>query len=215
LGQQTKVLDVGCGDGFTIDRVCRGTGKRIDAVDSSLVPSQVKEFGERYRFVNFYSSLDGLATDYDLVTAFDVIEHNADDLAFVESIRQHAASGGHILLTAPAFNRLFGRHDVNLRHYRRYRVAELVRVVEGGGLRVISSGYLFGSLLVCRFLGVWAQRFMGEKRQEGSALTVWRHGDFLTGAVASYLSLENGLMAWAAKFGWKIPGLTAWVLCRK
>ncbi len=215
LGGGSRVLDIGCGDGFTINSVCGGVCGTIDAVDSSLTPELIADFSARYSSVNFHNSLAGLGNNYNLITAFDVIEHNEDDFGFLQSIIEHAASGANILLTAPAFNSLFSQHDVMLKHYRRYNKKELAEVVERAGLRVKCSGYLFGSLLLCRFVMKKFQRVIGSSGAESKGLAAWKYGELLTDLVVSSLSADNYLMLQAAKYGWSMPGLTAWVLCQK
>lgn len=62
---------------------------------------------------------------FDVVCAFDVIEHVADDaLAFKELVRV-CKPNGHILITVPAFMTLWSEHDEINHHFRRYEVSEL------------------------------------------------------------------------------------------
>ena len=56
-------------------------------------------------------------------------------------------SRGLLLLTVPAYEWLWGEHDVRAAHRRRYRVGQLVGVVEASGFEVLHTTY-YNSFLV-------------------------------------------------------------------
>jgi ubiquinone/menaquinone biosynthesis C-methylase UbiE len=58
---------------------------------------------------------------YDLVCAFDVIEHVEDDNLAIHEINRVLKIGGYTFTTVPAFNTLWGDHDVLNHHFRRYK----------------------------------------------------------------------------------------------
>lgn len=82
----------------------------------------------------------------DLVLATDVIEHVAEDGRAVAEIRRVLRPGGTALITVPAFPSLWGLQDVKSHHFRRYRMAPLVRLLESAGL-VIEQRFHFNYLL--------------------------------------------------------------------
>lgn len=61
-----------------------------------------------------------LARTYDIICAFDVIEHLEDDCAALQWIAENLKPGGLFLATVPAHQWFFTQHDVALGHYRRY-----------------------------------------------------------------------------------------------
>jgi SAM-dependent methyltransferase len=73
---------------------------------------------------------------FDAVLASDVLEHIADDAAAVREIARVLRPGGAFIFSVPAHPWLWSAHDVALWHQRRYRRGELVRLLEGAGLRV-------------------------------------------------------------------------------
>jgi SAM-dependent methyltransferase len=75
--------------------------------------------------------------------AFDVVEHIADDLAFVRSIARSLAPGGRFYLTVPAFTALWSHEDNDAGHFRRYTTARLRGVLEKGGFEVEYLTYFF------------------------------------------------------------------------
>jgi hypothetical protein len=59
----------------------------------------------------------------------DVLEHIADDRTAFESLVRLVRPGGRVLVTVPAGQWLFGYHDEQLGHYRRYSRTSLRQLV--------------------------------------------------------------------------------------
>ena len=58
--------------------------------------------------------------EFDLVCAFDVIEHIEDDKKAVEEINRVLKPNAQYFITVPAFQFLWSNHDVVNHHFRRY-----------------------------------------------------------------------------------------------
>ena len=70
---------------------------------------------------------------YDIVCAFEVLEHIHDDKKALEEWVPFVRPGGHLVLSVPAFQERFGAMDTHAGHFRRYSPAELeARLVEAG-----------------------------------------------------------------------------------
>jgi SAM-dependent methyltransferase len=83
---------------------------------------------------------------FDLITAFDVLEHITDDLAALELLRKRLISGGKLALTVPAYQWLWSQHDVVNEHRRRYTKGQLVTKLDRAGWRTLRATY-FNTLL--------------------------------------------------------------------
>ena len=83
---------------------------------------------------------------FDLIVLLDVLEHVDDDGASLSTLHRLVAPAGYLLITVPAFMFLWGRHDVEHHHKRRYVEDDLRRRVEQARLAVEHSTY-FNSLL--------------------------------------------------------------------
>jgi SAM-dependent methyltransferase len=93
-----------------------------------------------------------LAADevFDLVCAFEVLEHIADDTAALGEWLTHVRPGGHVLISVPAHAERFGLADEVAGHYRRYDPATLHSLFADAGLgdiRVVLYGMPLGYLL--------------------------------------------------------------------
>src|SRR5262249_20080130 len=117
---------------------------------------------------------------FDVVLMLDVIEHVADDRAFVARfVAESLAPRGVVLTGVPAWQGLCARHDRALQHVRRYSPAACRALLESAGLAVRASGGVFHTLLVPRALAVAVERVEASFGHDGAApadLGDWRHG---------------------------------------
>jgi SAM-dependent methyltransferase len=83
---------------------------------------------------------------FDLVCAFDVIEHVEDDQRAIDELYRVCKPESHIFLTVPAFMELWSSHDIVNQHYRRYRLPEVKRLFSSLQGKIIFKSY-FNSIL--------------------------------------------------------------------
>ena len=87
---------------------------------------------------------------YDVVCAFEVLEHIADDAGGPGRWVKHVRKGGHVVLSVPEDPDRFGPSDVQVGHYRRYTEESLRELLTGAGLEVPGGqhyGWPLGYLL--------------------------------------------------------------------
>lgn len=87
---------------------------------------------------------------FDLVCAFEVLEHLEDDVAALNEWRTHVAPGGSLALSVPADPRRFGKADEKAGHYRRYTRGALSTALTAAGfsnVRLRNYGFPVGYLL--------------------------------------------------------------------
>jgi len=207
-----KILDVGCGDGFiSMGLFGHLQIKKITAVDINLSDKQMLEFNNSSDQIEYTRKLPDSGS-FDLVLLLDVLEHVKDDANFLSDIvKRYISKGDKVLLTVPAFQSIYGYHDVNLGHYRRYNLRELESLAISGGIKILSSGYLFASLLLPKYF--LCKLFNVGKVSEG--VGQWNGGRYLTYVLNCLLNIDNSLLLFLSRFGIKLPGLTGWVLCEK
>jgi SAM-dependent methyltransferase len=117
--RRPKLLDLGCGTGLFLQR----RGADCEAYGIDLSPEALSYCRERQlRPVALADALRLPIRDaqFDLVTAFDLIEHVDDDHDLVREIWRVLRPGGCLLATVPAHPILWTGHDVSLHHRRRY-----------------------------------------------------------------------------------------------
>jgi SAM-dependent methyltransferase len=125
------VLEIGAGRGAVGSVLARDfdyTGLEPDA--ESFAVARARLGGRVIQAADDEVVLD---RTYDLVCAFEVLEHIEDDVSALERWREHIRPGGSLLISVPADRKLFGASDVRVGHYRRYDPADLVRVLSAAG----------------------------------------------------------------------------------
>lgn len=153
--QVPEVLDVGAGSGvFSRQLLDYGFCQSAVCVDPGY-PVESSEI-QRGKPIHFVKSLERV--DQRLILMMDVLEHVEDDLALLKSYSDPMPSGGHVLITVPAFQFLWSGHDVFLEHYRRYTLPQVESLVERAGLTPVRGRYFFGSLFPVIAFMRWQQR---------------------------------------------------------
>jgi hypothetical protein len=74
----------------------------------------------------------------------DVLEHVDNDVGLLQEYVAKVPPGSRFLITVPAFQFLWSRHDDFLEHKRRYTLRQLETVVRNAGLHVRCGAYYFG-----------------------------------------------------------------------
>ncbi len=145
LSPGSALLEVGCGTGGNIGMleeygyvtaVERDDFARESAIDLTgieVVNDQLPE-------------LASIGKKFDLLCLFDVLEHVEQDRESLIKLKSLLKPGGTLLITVPAYQWLYGRHDEVLHHHRRYRRSKLAGMLTEVGYRVSYASY-FNSIL--------------------------------------------------------------------
>lgn len=141
------VANIGCGAG-TFTAMLAAAGYRVNASEPDPVPFAIaqKRLPDGCTIENKgVLDIEGEGR-FDAIVMHDVLEHIEDDAGAVEKLSILLKPGGLLLMSVPAMQSLFGRHDEQLGHYRRYSRSSLRRVL-GGSLEVRTVRY-FGFLSI-------------------------------------------------------------------
>jgi SAM-dependent methyltransferase len=134
--------------------------------------------------------------EFDVVGAFDVLEHVDDDELVLAQMHQAAKPGGGIIVTVPQHPWLWSAVDEFSRHQRRYNARELVERVESMGFRVVRRTSFVSLLLPAVALSRWRDR--GKVAYDPSTeYRLPRPAERVFGAV---LSVERRLIAAGLSF---------------
>ena len=141
-----EILELGCGTGHNLAML--GEFGHVDALELDDEARSVaeKRLGREVRSAPLPELAGVPERHYDLIGAFDVIEHIDDDTAALASIATKLKPGGKFILTVPAHRWMWSAHDVVNHHKRRYSKRSLRKLVESSPLKLEAIGY-FNSLL--------------------------------------------------------------------
>ena len=144
---QPQILDLGCGTGGNLPMLA--SLGNVHAVDASKFAVDLCHKAGHHQVVEGYShQLPFPPGCFDLITAFDVLEHIEDPVGALEHLSRMLRPGGKILLTVPAFPFLYGPHDSALSHVRRYSRRDLGYTIADSGLVQEASHFFFGGIFL-------------------------------------------------------------------
>jgi SAM-dependent methyltransferase len=136
VAQPQTLLEMGSGEGGLGAWLARHydyTGFEPDATSRATADARLRESG-RGRMIGDRSEIG--AQRFDVVCAFEVLEHIEDDVAALDEWATFLPSDGWLLLSVPAHASQYGPFDERAGHFRRYERAELTGRLEKAGYRV-------------------------------------------------------------------------------
>ena len=161
-----RVLDAGCGSGRTLQELANyGQVSGIELNADAAELARGRGLGEVV--IGRLEELPWDAGTFDLITCLDVIEHVPDDVTALEELRRVCRPGGRLLVTVPAYQALWSRHDEANHHYRRYSRPRLRAAAAAAGWR-IERVSAFNSLLLAPAAAV---RLAQRRRGAGNGYT--------------------------------------------
>lgn len=163
-------LDVGCGSGGNLGVLASFCEETV-GLDRAELPLRLARQAHPDRPL-VRGDANGLGGhfrpgSFDLITVFNVLYHRwiVSDEAVLRDARELLRPGGLLVLTEPAHPLLFRRHDVVDFGARRYSRAELRRVVESAGFRVLQESYFNSVALPAALLASRLDRLFGRLRR--------------------------------------------------
>lgn len=143
-------MEVGCGSGFVLSAISNMKPWRR-LVGSELHPSALSiaraRLGHHAEFVQLDARAIPAHSVFDVIGAFDVLEHVEDDAAILAAMYQAIRGTGGIVLAVPQHPWLWSNTDEAALHVRRYRRGELERKVQAAGFRILFSASYTALLL--------------------------------------------------------------------
>ncbi|HEY1581541.1 MAG TPA: methyltransferase domain-containing protein [Chthoniobacterales bacterium] len=190
-----SLFEVGCGTGFVLAGIREAApGMRLAA--SEIFRDGLIFAGARLPGVDLYQ-MDArqipFEDEFDVVGAFDVLEHIGDDQLVLSKMFKATRPGGGILLTVPQHPFLWSDLDRHSMHQRRYRRAELRSKVERARFRVERITSFVSFLLPLMFLA-------RKKRKDGDLWAEFRISQFLNASLEKALAAERALIRQGVSF---------------
>jgi SAM-dependent methyltransferase len=157
------VLEIGCGTGFVL------AGLRAALPAATLVGSEAyvgalalaaARVAQPANFVQLDARFLPWRDEFDLIGAFDVIEHVTEDEAVLREIYVALKPGGGALFTVPQHKWLWSRADEVACHKRRYEKGEVADKLRNIGFTVVLETSLFMTVLPLMILQrmIWGRR---------------------------------------------------------
>lgn len=135
-----RIFDAGCGPGHFMELLKQygtiiGTDYSLERVQFCRTEHLAETAQADLRAVPFRSE------SFDLITTIDTIEHIKEDQQALKELHRVLKPGGLLAVTVPAFMLLWGSHDENQGHFKRYRVEEMTTMMEAAGFEILKATY--------------------------------------------------------------------------
>jgi len=187
------LLEVGCGTGFVLAGLSRCFPK-LTLAGGELFAAGLDTAAQRAPDATLYQ-LDArripFEREFDVVGAFDVLEHVEEDEVVLGEIARAVKPGGGVLLTVPQHPRLWSDVDDFSRHRRRYRAADLRAKLDRAGLEVVRLTSFVTLLLPLMAASRLRQRGRPERFDP---LAEYRRRPLIDSALGWAMSLERSLI---------------------
>lgn len=169
--ERMRLLEIGCGTGMFLR--CLAGEPNLELLGSEIYlrglrSAMARESG--IEFIQLDASRIPFVEAFDLIAAFDVLEHIEDDRAALGGILRALKPGGHAVITVPQHPFLWSVLDELVHHQRRYRRADLLAKLREAGFELrYASSFLF-TLFPLMLLSRLLDRGRGAQPQEPDAL---------------------------------------------
>lgn len=188
-----SLLEIGCGTGNVLAAIARGTS--TPRLAGSEAHATGLGFAARRASGAELLQMDArripFQDEFDVVGAFDVIEHIAEDEQVLREMFTACRPGGGIVVTVPQHEWLWSTRDEFARHRRRYSRQGLLRKIAAAGFERAWTTSFVTLLLPLMALSRLRQR-APERFDASRELQVGRAANRLLGAV---MGLERRLVA--------------------
>lgn len=141
-----RVLDVGCGAGKLLEELQQ---LHWQAEGADAVTAEAKKRSLKIAKVNLQTeNLPYPANHFNLAVCLDTLEHMVNDRRLTEEIVRVVKKNGIIIISVPAYPRLFSYWDKMLGHFRRYNHRLLLKAIPKNKVKIKFFSYYFSFLLL-------------------------------------------------------------------
>jgi ubiquinone/menaquinone biosynthesis C-methylase UbiE len=190
-GRAESFLEVGCGTGFVISHLAkqfptlRCTGSEIFSAALPVARNRAPQAA----LIQMDACHIPYVEEFDVVGAFDVLEHIEDDRKALGELHRACRPGGGILLTVPQHRFLWSAVDEYACHFRRYSKAELVEKCRTTGFDVVMTTSFVSVLLPLMLLSRVRMKTSANDASEGLNVPIWLNAIF-----SSVMRMERALI---------------------
>ena len=153
ITKAVKVLEIGCGTGFVLQRLSKF--KNLELFGAELHLEGLKYAKKRLPNVEFIQ-LDArkmpYENEFDVLCAFDTLEHIEEDELVMQNVYQSLKPGGYFFISVPQHKWLWSWIDEVSCHKRRYSRKELAHKLNRTNFKVVYINSFVFILLPLMFL---------------------------------------------------------------
>ncbi|MCL6435024.1 MAG: class I SAM-dependent methyltransferase [Leptolyngbyaceae cyanobacterium HOT.MB2.61] len=183
-------LEVGCGTGFVLSGI-HAACPNIKLCGSEIFSRGLQFAQQRSPTVNLFQ-MDArqipFFQEFDVIGAFDVLEHIEEDQLVLQQLFQAVKPGGGLMITVPQHRFLWSLVDELSFHKRRYDRSELVEKVEHAGFKLVRTTSFVSLLLPLMLLSRLKQQ---ANQDDFDLMAEYKIGATLQRVLGAILSVER------------------------
>jgi SAM-dependent methyltransferase len=193
-----SLIEVGCGTGNVLAAIARGTaiGRLVGSEAHPRGLAVAARRAASAELLQMDARRIPFRDEFDVVCAFDVIEHVDEDEKVLGEMYAACRPGGGVIVTVPQHRWLWSYRDEFARHRRRYRRAELLHKLAAAGFeRAWSTSF------VTLLLPLMALSRLRQKTPQGfDSCAELRLASTTNRVLGSVMALERRLIRAGASF---------------
>jgi SAM-dependent methyltransferase len=174
-------LEIGCGTGFVLAYI-RKALPWLTLGGGEVFSAGLRLAADRLPGVDLFQ-MDArqipFENEFDVIGAFDVLEHIEDDELVLSQMYRAVRQGGGILLAVPQHSFLWSKIDEYSRHMRRYSLSELKAKVERAGFKTLRTTSFVSLLLPLMLIARLKQRLTNNELDPAAEFKLSVPGNFL------------------------------------
>ena len=164
------ILEIGSGTGANLDLLAEFGDVVALEMKAEAIALAEKRLGGAGRHVTMRQGrcpedLSSLTQQFDLICLFDVLEHIEQDTVSLARLALLLKPGGKLMLTVPAYQWMWGPHDVHVHHKRRYSKQVLLGRCANAGLSISRISHFNTLLFPLAVLGRMFEKITGKNTQ--------------------------------------------------
>ncbi len=187
-------LEIGCGTGYVLSGISNNfpnvilTGSEIFMTGLGFAANRLPST----KFIQMDARNIPYAEEFDVIGAFDVLEHIEEDELVLAQIHSALKPQGHVLLTVPQHAWLWSPVDEYACHVRRYGAADIYKKIEMAGFQVVRSTSFITALLPAMAVSRLLQKQTASANFD--ATTEFKIAPWLNAVLFQLLSVERGMI---------------------
>ncbi|MCX6155923.1 MAG: class I SAM-dependent methyltransferase [Candidatus Kapabacteria bacterium] len=159
------LLDIGCGTGAFLNLLkdqCIAYGSdmseiALDYCSQRGLDNLIKvDLGQEVKYpdrINF-------------ITILDVVEHIENDNEFMKNVYEISSKDGLVIVTVPAYQWLWSKHDELNMHFRRYSRKQIINLLIHSGFKIEFSSYFYSLLLFPAIIKRFIDKIFKSQKEE-------------------------------------------------
>ncbi|ANA35759.1 Methyltransferase type 11 [Ralstonia mannitolilytica] len=196
--QLRSFLEVGCGTAENLAAIiAQHPHADVCGGEPSLHALQVARRNCGAKFLQLDARAIPFVDAFDVVGAFDVIEHIDSDERALREMYKACHRGGGVILTVPQHPKLWSPVDDAAKHKRRYTRSELIQKLRRAGFRPVYVNSFMSLLLPAM---VWSRMRQRRKGSDSNVDEGFRIGPAVNRALSAVCDLEYRLLTAGVPF---------------